>query len=54
MDKYRHEYKYLIDPGQRRILLMKAQAMMQRDPHAGDDGRIDVPVSRVVATSKSN
>ncbi len=38
MDKYRHEYKYLIDPGQRRILLMKAQAMMQRDPHAGDDG----------------
>ena len=38
MDKYRHEYKYLIDRGQRKILMMKAQALMMRDPHAGNDG----------------
>lgn len=38
MDKYRHEYKYYIDSGQRRILLMKAQALMRRDSNAGNDG----------------
>ncbi|MBQ9902527.1 MAG: polyphosphate polymerase domain-containing protein [Clostridia bacterium] len=38
MDKYRHEYKYLIDPGQRSILLMKAAPLMQPDPHTGEDG----------------
>lgn len=38
MNKYRHEYKYLIDSGQRRILLMKARAMMRPDLHAGEDG----------------
>ena len=38
MDKYRHEYKYLIDGGQRAILLLKASAIMRRDPHAGSDG----------------
>ncbi len=38
MDKYRHEYKYIIDPGQQRILHMKAKALMLPDPHAGEDG----------------
>lgn len=38
MDKYRHEYKYLIDAGQRTVLLMKASAVMRRDPHASEDG----------------
>ena len=38
MDKYRHEYKYLIDAGQRTILLMKARSMMMPDPNAGKDG----------------
>lgn len=38
MDKYRHEYKYLIDPGQRAVTLLKARALMQNDPHAGEDG----------------
>lgn len=38
MDKYRHEYKYYIDPGQKQIMLMKVAAMMRRDPHTGPDG----------------
>ena len=38
MDRYRHEYKYIIDPGQRQILLMKAKPMMKPDPHAGENG----------------
>ena len=38
MDKYRHEYKYLIDRGQRQILLMKARPLMKPDPHTGEDG----------------
>ncbi len=38
MDKYRHEYKYIIDSGQRGILMMKASAMMSRDPNAGSSG----------------
>ena len=38
MDKYRHEYKYLIDSGQRAVTLIKTRALMLPDPHAGDDG----------------
>ena len=38
MDKYRHEYKYLIDSGQCAVTLIKTRALMLPDPHAGDDG----------------
>ena len=38
MDKYRHEYKYLIDSGQRAVTLIKARGLMKPDPHAGKDG----------------
>lgn len=38
MDKYRHEYKYLIDSGQRAVTMMKARGLMKPDPHAGEDG----------------
>lgn len=38
MNRYRHEYKYLIDAGQRQILLIKAAGLLQRDAHAGQDG----------------
>ncbi len=38
MDKYRHEYKYFTDPVQRSLLLMKAAALLKRDPNAGADG----------------
>ena len=38
MDRYRHEYKYFIDNGQRKILLIKAGALMKPDPNVGSDG----------------
>lgn len=38
MNKYRHEYKYLISPMQDVILRSKAEAVMQRDGHAKSGG----------------
>lgn len=38
MDKNRHEYKYLMDSGQRAVTLMKVRGLMKPDPHAGEDG----------------
>jgi len=38
MSRYRHEYKYLIDPRQEALLRLKAGAVLTRDPHVGPDG----------------
>ena len=38
MDRYRHEYKYVIDACQRSILLMKVMPVMKPDPYAVQDG----------------
>ena len=38
MDRYRHEYKYILDSGQRAILMMKINKMMKPDPNAGSEG----------------
>lgn len=35
---FRHEYKYLCDPGQLLIERKRLQAVLRRDPHAGADG----------------
>ena len=36
MNKYRHEYKYMIDAKQEQILRIKAGGLMSLDQHAGD------------------
>lgn len=36
--EYRHEYKYRIDAGQRAVLQLRAQGVLERDAHAGADG----------------
>lgn len=38
MSKYRHEYKYLIDPRQEALLKFRAAAVLRPDPHAGPGG----------------
>ena len=38
MSKYRHEYKYVIDPSQEIILHTLAQSILQRDLHVEEDG----------------
>lgn len=36
--RYRHEYKYLIEERQDMILQIKAEGILQRDPHVREDG----------------
>ena len=36
MNKYRHEYKYMIDDVQRKILLIKAAGLLKKDPNVGE------------------
>lgn len=36
--KYRHEYKYICDSTQNAILKMRAQGLLQRDKHVGEEG----------------
>jgi len=36
--EYRHEYKYMIDAGQKAVLKLRAQGVLERDAHAGADG----------------
>lgn len=38
MNRYRHEYKYLLDPMQESVLRLKAAAVLRRDPHVRPDG----------------
>ena len=38
MTEYRHEYKYMIDAGQKAVLKLRAQGVLERDAHAGADG----------------
>lgn len=38
MNRYRHEYKYMIDSTEEAILLVKAAGVLQRDPYADEDG----------------
>lgn len=38
MNRYRHEYKYLINSQQEQILMIRAAGVMQRDIHAGENG----------------
>ena len=38
MSKYRHEYKYIIDPVQESILQALAQGILKRDAHVREDG----------------
>ena len=38
MSRYRHEYKYMIDARQEGILLLRAEGVIQRDPHVRNDG----------------
>ena len=38
MSRYRHEYKYLLDPPREALLHLKAGAVLKRDPHAGPGG----------------
>lgn len=37
MDKYRHEYKYIIDDIQRKILMIKAEGLLEKDPNVGEE-----------------
>lgn len=36
--QWRHEYKYLCDFGQRSILAMRAESLLQRDSHVNEEG----------------
>ena len=38
MTEYRHEYKYQIDAMQKAVLRLRAQGVLERDVHAGEDG----------------
>lgn len=38
MTEYRHEYKYQIDAMEKEILKLRAQGVLERDIHAGEDG----------------
>lgn len=38
MNRYRHEYKYLLDPRQEALLRLRAAGVMQPDPHVRADG----------------
>ena len=38
VERWRHEYKYRIDPRQEEILKVRAQCVMMRDPHVRNDG----------------
>ena len=38
MNRYRHEYKYLIDPRQEALLRLRAAGVLKRDPHVRGDG----------------
>ncbi len=38
MTQYRHEYKYRIDAMQKAVLELRAQGVLERDVHAGEDG----------------
>ena len=38
MSRYRHEYKYILTPPQEALLKMKAEVLLQRDPHVQKDG----------------
>lgn len=38
MSRYRHEYKYLLDPAAEGILRVKAGAVLMPDPHVGANG----------------
>lgn len=38
MNKYRHEYKYLIDSKEMAVLNIRAAGILQRDSHAGSEG----------------
>lgn len=38
MTEYRHEYKYQIDAMQKVILKLRAQGVLERDVHAGENG----------------
>lgn len=38
MTEYRHEYKYQIDAMQKEVLKLRAQGVLERDVHAGDNG----------------
>lgn len=38
MTEYRHEYKYQIDAMQKAVLRLRAQGILERDVHAGEDG----------------
>lgn len=42
MNRYRHEYKYLIDARQEALLRIRAAGVMKSDPHAGKDGSYTV------------
>lgn len=38
MTEYRHEYKYQIDAMQKEVLKLRAQGVLERDAHAGENG----------------
>ena len=38
MNRYRHEYKYLIDPRQEALLRIRAAGVLKKDPHVRGDG----------------
>lgn len=38
MNKYRHEYKYMINTVEENILLLRAEGILERDSHAAFDG----------------
>lgn len=42
MEKYRHEYKYMVSDIQRAVLIRKAEALMKKDPHIGSTGRYQI------------
>ena len=39
---YRHEYKYLISKADAELLKRRLPHIMERDPHAGKDGRYTI------------
>lgn len=38
MSKFRHEYKYILNPMQEQIMLLKLHGLLQKDKHVGSEG----------------
>lgn len=42
MSRFRHEYKYFLDPPQKEILQIKANTLLMKDSHTNEDGKYKI------------